>query len=57
MKQSTHTHLKEVQRAIALMPKMVKEQELRYVAEIKFAKKTFQSVIREILRYQKSAKV
>lgn len=56
MKQHKPTHLKEVQRTIALMPKMVKEQELRYAEEMKFAKKTFQSVIKEIFKYRNSAK-
>lgn len=56
MKKNNHSRLKEVQRAIAMMPKVVREQERRYFEELRFANKTFGSVIRQILKYQKAAK-
>ncbi len=56
MKKANHSRLKDVQRAILLMPKVAKEEELRYFEELQFANRTFQAVIRQILKYQKATK-
>lgn len=56
MKKNNQSRLKEVQRAILLMPKVAKEQERRYFEDLKFANKTFGSVIRQILKLQKASK-
>ena len=55
MKKS-NSRLKEVQRAILLMPKMAKAEQRRYFEELEFANKTFKNVIRQILKYQKALK-
>ncbi|HET6991392.1 MAG TPA: hypothetical protein VFJ43_08720 [Bacteroidia bacterium] len=56
MKKNNHSHLKEVHPAILLMPEVAKEQERLYFEDIKFANKTFGSVIRQILKLQKASK-